>query len=159
MTLMYLFNVEYVMRNWEFLEMILFNIFFSLLPFLWSYPGSFYHWQELDENKTKEINKRIQLKMAATKYNNLHGQEKQIPRRAQCTTFRYFPLCCGGFSPANFLSNFPPLAVAVAAIPANLASSSYLTWHRWSHARIFTSKNNNVPKNGRKITSDAWHML
>ena len=65
--------------------------------------------------------------MAATKYNNLHGQEKQIPRRAQCTTFRYFPLCCGGFSPANFLSNFPPLAVAVAAIPANLASSSYLT--------------------------------
>lgn len=43
-------------------------------------------------------------------------------------TFRYFLSCFGGFSPGNFLSNLPPLAVAVAAIPATFPNSSLLTF-------------------------------
>lgn len=39
-------------------------------------------------------------------------------------TLRYFPWCLAGFSPASFLSNFPPLAVEVAAIPAAFPRSS-----------------------------------
>lgn len=46
----------------------------------------------------------------------------------QTQTFLYFLSCLGGFSPANFLSNLPPLAVEVAAIPATFCSSSLLTF-------------------------------
>ena len=66
--------------------------------------------------------------MDASTYNNLHGPQKLSTVRAQCTSFLYFPLCCAGFSPGIFLSNFPPLAVAVAAMPDTLPNSSLVTF-------------------------------
>lgn len=43
------------------------------------------------------------------------------------STFRCFPVCFGAFSPGSFLSNLPPLAVAVLARPAaNPISSLFI---------------------------------
>ena len=41
-------------------------------------------------------------------------------------TFLCLPGCFGGFSPSNFSSNFPPLAVADEAMPTTLSRSSFL---------------------------------
>jgi hypothetical protein len=41
-------------------------------------------------------------------------------------TFLCLPAFLRGFSPGNFLSNFPPLAVAEEAIPATFSRSSFL---------------------------------
>ena len=57
------------------------------------------------------------------------GKKKVILHdKLSVQTLRYFPLCLAGFSPCNFLSNFPPLAVEVAAIPAMFPSSSLETF-------------------------------
>jgi hypothetical protein len=53
-----------------------------------------------------------------------------LPKVNKCIgggeTFLCLPAFLRGFSPGNFLSNFPPLAVAEEAIPATFSRSSFL---------------------------------
>ena len=78
--------------------------------------------------RNKEANQSIYERRMLLHIIIYMNQNNLSTGRAKCTTFHYFPLCCEGFSPGNFLSNFPPLAVAVAAMPATLPSSSLATF-------------------------------
>lgn len=101
----------------------------------------------LRQQAETEGRKKMHSYITSLKYKEKNLREKIIIHPVQ--TFRYFPGCLAGFSPGSFLSNFPPLAVAAAAIPATFSSSCLLAF---SGTSVF------VPVMGNAVAA-SWTWL